>query len=55
MSDNSDMYITFPVDHILSELSAMLCQSWVALHIMAHSFIEPLCHYEAVIHEGEKN
>ena len=29
-----------PVDHILSELSAMTCLSWVALHGMAHSFIE---------------
>ena len=29
-----------PVDHILSELSTMICLSWVALHGMAHSFIE---------------
>ena len=29
-----------PVDHILSELSAMTRPSWVALHSMAHSFIE---------------
>ena len=29
-----------PVDHILSELSAMTCPSWVALHGMAHRFIE---------------
>jgi len=29
-----------PVDHILSELSAMTCLSWMALHGMAHSFIE---------------
>ena len=29
-----------PVDHILSELSTMTCSSWVALHGMAHSFIE---------------
>ena len=29
-----------PVDHILSELSTMTCLSWVALHDMAHSFIE---------------
>ena len=28
------------VDHILSELSTMICPSWVALHGMAHSFIE---------------
>ena len=27
-------------DHILSELSTMTCPSWVALHGMAHSFIE---------------
>jgi len=29
-----------PVDHILSELSIMTRLSWVALHGMAHSFIE---------------
>ena len=29
-----------PADHILSELSTMTCPSWVALHSMAHSFIE---------------
>ena len=29
-----------PVDHILLELSTMTCPSWVALHGMAHSFIE---------------
>ena len=29
-----------PVDHVLSEFSTMTCQSWVALHGMAHSFIE---------------
>ena len=29
-----------PVDHILSELSTMAHSSWVALHGMAHSFIE---------------
>ena len=29
-----------PVDHVLSELSIMPCPSWVALHGMAHSFIE---------------
>ena len=32
--------IPFSVDHILSELSTMTCPSWVALHSMAHSFIE---------------
>ena len=29
-----------PVGHILSELSTMTQPSWVALHSMAHSFIE---------------
>ena len=29
-----------PVDHVSSELSTMTCPSWVALHSMAHSFIE---------------
>ena len=29
-----------PVDQVLSELSTMTHPSWVALHIMAHSFIE---------------
>ena len=29
-----------PVDHILSERSAMTCLSWVALHGVAYSFIE---------------
>ena len=29
-----------PVDHVLSELSAMTPPSWVALHGMAHRFIE---------------
>ena len=29
-----------PVDHVLSELSTMICPSWVALHVMAHNFIE---------------
>ena len=45
-----------PVDHVLSELSAMTSPSWVALHGMAHSFTElhkPLCH-KAVICEGAK-
>ena len=32
--------ISSPVDHVLSELSTMTCPSWVALHSMAHSFIE---------------
>ena len=29
-----------PVDLVLSDLSTMTCSSWVALHSMAHSFIE---------------
>ena len=29
-----------PVHHVLSELSTMIHPSWVALHSMAHSFIE---------------
>ena len=29
-----------PVDHVLSELSTMTHPSWVALHGMAHSFIQ---------------
>ena len=44
-----------PVDHVLSELSTMSCPSWVALHSMAHSFIElrePLHHDKAVIVKG---
>ena len=32
--------VPFPVDSILLELSTMTCPSWVALHGMAHSFIE---------------
>ena len=43
-----------PGDLILSELFTMICPSWVALHGMAHSFIElqkPLHHEKAVIYE----
>ena len=29
-----------PVDHVLSDLSAMICLSWEALHSMVHSFID---------------
>ena len=29
-----------PVDHILSEVSTMTRPSWVALHVMVHSFTE---------------
>ena len=36
----SGLPFPFPGDHILSELSNMTCPSWVALHDMAHSFIE---------------
>ena len=36
-----------PVDHILSELFTMTHLSWVALHGMAHSFIES---HKAVVH-----
>ena len=36
----SGLPFLFPVDHFLSELSTMTCLSWVALHGMAHSFIE---------------
>ena len=45
-----------PADHILSELSTMTLPSWVALHIMAHSFElrQPLHHVKAVICEGSK-
>ena len=36
----SDFPFPSPVDHILSELSPMIRPSWVALHGMAHGFIE---------------
>ena len=36
----SGLPFSSPVDHILSELSTMNHPSWVALHSMAHSFIE---------------
>ena len=43
-----------PVNQVLSELFTMTHPSWVALHCLAHSFIE-LCesfrHDKAVIHE----
>ena len=45
-----------PVDHVLLELSTVTSPSWLALHGMAHSFVElhkPLHHNKAVIHEGE--
>ena len=37
---NTEVVCHCPVDHVLSELSTMTCPSWVALHSMAHSFIE---------------
>ena len=36
----SGLPLSSPVDHILSELSILIRPSWVALHSMAHSFIE---------------
>ena len=36
----SGLLFPSPVDHVLSELSTMTHPSWVALHDMAHSFIE---------------
>ena len=36
----SGLLFSSPVDRTLSELSTMTCLSWVALHGMAHSFIE---------------
>ena len=36
----SGLPFSSPVDHVLSELSAMTHLSWVTLHGMAHSFIE---------------
>ena len=51
----SGLHIPPSVDHILSVLFTMTYLSWVALHGMAHSFIElhkPLRHDKAVIHEG---
>ena len=47
-----------PVDHALSELSTMTCMTWVALHSMAHSFIElhkPFHHNKAVIHKRDSS
>ena len=41
--------------HCMSEPSTVTYLSWVALHSMAHSFIElckPVRHDKAVIHEG---
>ena len=44
-----------PVDYILLGLSIMTHPTWVALHDMAHSFIElhkPLHHDKVEVHEG---
>ena len=48
--------LPYTVDHVSSELSTMTHPSWVALHGMAHSFIELLKllhHNKAVIHERD--
>ena len=37
----SDLPFPPPVEHVLTELSTVTCQSWVALYGMAHSFTEP--------------
>ena len=54
----SGLPFPLPVDHFVSELSPKTCPSWVALHGVAHSFIE-LCkslhHGKAVIHEGAES
>ena len=50
----SGLPFPLPVDHILSELSKMTCLSWLALHSIAHSFIElhkPLNQDKAMIYE----
>ena len=36
----NDLPFPSPVDHILSEFSTIIHLSWVALHSMAHSFIQ---------------
>ena len=51
----SGLPFPLPVDHILPELSTMICLSRVALHGMTHSFTElckPLRHDKAVIREA---
>ena len=40
-----DLLFLSPVGHILSELSTKTCLSWVALHGMAHNFIEYIQKY----------
>ena len=52
----SGLPFPFPVNHVLSELFTVTHPSWVALHSIAHSFIElrkPLCHDKTVIHKGD--
>ena len=47
-----------PVDHVLSEVSAVTHPYRLILHLVGHCIIElckPICHHEAVIHEGEKD
>ena len=49
----SGLQFPSPVDYVLSELSTMTCPFWVALHGMAHSFMEvpkPIGHNKAAIH-----
>ena len=36
----SGLPFSSPADHFLSELSTIICPSWVALHSIAHSFIK---------------
>ena len=53
----SELPFPSPVDYILSELFTMTHPCWVALHSMAHSFIELnklLCHDKAMIHVREE-
>ena len=44
--------IPSPVDHVLSELSTMTHLSWVALHCMAHTFIELDAGQEETVRTG---
>jgi len=50
----SGLPFSSPVDHVLSELFPRTCLSWVALHGMAHGFIElckPLSQDKAVMYK----
>ena len=54
----SGLPFPFPVNHILSELSTMTCPFWMALHGMAHSFIEldkAVIHVITWIEESREN